>query len=177
MYIDEITQYKQFLSSDIYEKFEKKSNTAINKLNTDFENACKGLSELDIERLSQELDYEVSLVQLAPFRFLSSLYLGLFSVWELQVKNYPPKTIRTHETARMKEFANLVNVLKHGKEPRRDKKESSYDKLKKSSSAYLQPSHFDKIIREVHGGVILNISLIDLLSLCDEIINIWSNKK
>lgn len=175
IYIDEIEQFKEFLAGGIYSSFSNECNEKIISLENDFVNKNNALPIIDQEFNYQELQYLKSLKTLSIYRLLSSLYVELFSIWELQVRDYG-NGVKKYYNKRMEEYAQLVNTLKHGKASLPNKTESSFDKLKAINSKYLQSSQeFFNIIPGIHGGEILNISLQDLLSLCDEIIGIWSN--
>lgn len=177
MYIDEVCQYKEFLSNGNYQNFACQVNKDISIMYNKLENDYDSLSDLDMHCRIQEFDYFKSLKMLSVYRYLSSFYLTLFSIWELQIENYDEK-IKKYYNNRIEEFANLVNVLKHGKKALKPNKKSAFEKLQEMKSFYLNKSiEFNAIIEGIHGGEILNISLTDLLSLCDEIIKIWKNMK
>ncbi len=77
----------------------------------------------------------------------------------------------------MKEFAFLVNTLKHGKE-QLNNKESSYQKLKTMNSDFLKYNKtFSNIYEGMFSGIIMNISIKNFNELCDEMIDIWNNLK
>lgn len=172
VYIEEIKQYKHFISSGLYENYYKQVNEEICSMEQIFYAQSAPMSDFEFDCGEQELVFDVSIKQLLCYRFLSSLYIGLYSIWELQCMNLMARKLDSC-SERIKEFANVVNALKHGNNPLKDRI-SSYQKLKESNSNYIKRSKkFEKIIPYLHGGEILNISIDDLLSICDAIIEIW----
>ena len=172
VYIEEIKQYKHFISSGVYENYYKQVHEEICSMEHNFYTQSTSMSDFEFDCGEQELVFDASIKQLLCYRFLSSLYIGLYSIWELQCMNLMARKLDSC-SERIKEFANVVNTLKHGNNPLKDRV-WSYQKLKDSNSKYLKRSiKFEKIIPYLHGGEILNISIEDLLSLCDEIIDIW----
>ena len=176
IYIDELNQFRKLISDELYTNLANKVNCIIAKSEQDFYEICKSFDEAEIAVQRQNLEYIMGINQLMLYRFLSAFYQVIYSIWELQVAYYSGMKIEQHYNERITEFGLLVNVLKHGKYPPRGRAEGSYDKLKEKKSNYLQKSEkFKNIIPEIYGGEILNLSIDDLLELCDEIICIWSN--
>lgn len=175
-YIDEIRQFKEFLMSNVYKDFSLSIDKEIKLMKKTFEIKCCDLSDLEYGMERDEFCYSQSLKMLSKYRFISMLYMGLFSIWELQTVDY--KGISTYYNDRMKEFALVVNTLKHSKKPNSKNNKCSYRELKAMNSKYLNPKNdFDKIISNLHGGEILDLSIADLIELCDEIISIWRQIK
>lgn len=175
-YIDEIKNFNE-TSNKVYNSFQKKQDKKKLKIQDKFNAISKNLhSSEELEIRYSEYQYDIGLLELSIYRILASLYIGLFSIWELQVINYNRK-IKKYYNEKMKEFAFLVNTLKHGKE-QLNNKESSYQKLKTMNSDFLKYNKtFSNIYEGMFSGIIMNISIKNFNELCDEMIDIWNNLK
>lgn len=176
IYIDELKQFKESFLKNLFISYSNNTIDEIEILNKGFEKETESLSFEEFSPLLDEFRYNLSLKKLSEYRLLSALHIVLSSIWELQVNDYKQNSVQKYYNEIITSFLHVANLLKHGRNKKHVKGKTSYQKLKEMDSKYLEKSYYFKdIIEHLHGGEILNISLEDLIAICDEMIRIWNS--